>query len=904
MRLEQWLYTIPIKLRSLFRRRRVEDELAEELRFHLEQRAERGIAAGITPEEAHLEALRAMQGLEQSKEACRDARGLNLLENLARDLRYAVRMLRKSPAFTAVAVLSLALGIGANTAIFSLINTLLLRPLPVPHPEQLRALFLSTTRERPQYSLTYPLFEALRNHNDIFSALFTWSDHQFQMRSGTDMVHVNGVLASGDYFPALGLPPQLGRFFTRVDDHLSGGKDGPVAVISDRFWSEHFQRSAQAIGSGVLLDRIRFTVIGVMPPDFFGAEVGTRPDIWVPLSFAPKVDNAACMTSRSCWWLVVMGRLKPGINDQQLEAGMKVISPRVLHDALPTDWALHDQKDFLQQRLFAADGANGWTFLRVQFAHPLTILMTLVGLVLLIACANLANLLLARASARNREIAVRLSLGAGRPRVVRQLLTESVLLSLVGGAIGTLFAFWLIRLLVGFITSQGGPMSYIQLEIQPDWRVVLFTAVVAGGAGLLFGLAPALRATRAGIAAALKESAQNLRRDRRSLFAQTLLPLQAALSVLLIAAAGLFAGSLFRLLNTNPGFNARDVQLISVDTDKRPEKGAALSVLYSRILERANALPGIRKASILWSTPLSGMGWNDVLVVPGRNDLSDEQRLTWINLIGPRFFDVMEIPLLAGRQFQASDTASSEKVGILGELAARRLFLGKNPVGEHVNFEKTSIRIVGVAGNIKYRSLRDPDFAELYIPYTQKQDNGTPSFTFALKTAPGAPGVYSTFRSALHEIAPDVPVGFMQSMQKQLDDSIGRERLMSSLSLFFGALALLLTSVGLYGALAYDVTRRTGEIGIRMALGASTGNVVRLILQETALFVAAGMGIGVLAVLAFSRLVANLLYGIEPNDPRNIVVAVLLLLAVAVTAALLPALRASRLDPTVSLRQE
>lgn len=906
MRLEHWLYTVPLRLRTLLQRRRVELELDEEMRFHLEQRTKENIAKGLTSEEARHEALRAMHGLEQRKEECRDARRLNPLENFGRDLRYALRMMRKSPAFTAVAILSLALGIGANTAIFSLIDTLLLRPLPVSHPEQLRSVFASMDGGRPRFYLTYPMFEALRSRNEIFSTMFTWASHRFQMRSGPDMAHVDGMLASGDYFTSLGVSPVIGRTFTGADDHPSGGKDGPVAVISDRFWARQFQRNPAAIGSALMLDDIRFTVIGVMPSGFFGAEVASRPDIWVPLALDGRIDGPACMNSRSCWWLIFMGRLKPGISDEQAQAALKVISPQIFRDTLPPGWDSGGKQKYLRSQFFTSPGARGWSFLRIQFSNPLAILMTLVALVLLIACANMANLLLARGSARHREIAVRLAIGAGRGRIVRQLLTESTLLSLLGGAAGTLLAFWLTRLLIAFLESkqQAGPGLSVQIDLHPDWRVIVFTFVIAAGSGLLFGLAPALRATRTGIGAALKERAHNLRSGEGRLgIGRITLMLQATLSVLLVAVAGLFAGSLFHLLTLNPGFNPKNLVLIGIDTDKRQDSSIVLGNLYGRLLERVNALPGVRTASLLWATPLTDSGWDEFVSVPGRTVISKQQSDTCINLIGPRFFDTMEIPLLAGRQFTETDTAASEKVGILNELAARRFFPGVNPIGKHIELENTAIRIIGIAGNIKYFNLRDPAPPELYLPYTQKTGK-TWSLTFVIKTRSGIASIYPAFRSVLREIAPDVPTGTIETMQEQVDESLARERLMATLSVFFGILALLLTSIGLYGILAYGVVRRTAEIGVRMALGARGHDVIWLVLRETIGLVAIGTAFGVIAVLTTSRVIASLLYGIRPNDPGNLALAVLVLISVAAIAAYLPARRASRLDPMLALREE
>ena len=497
------------------------------------------------------------------------------------------------------------------------------------------------------------------------------------MISGDQTIHVDGELASG--FSTLGISPAQGRVFTRADDHPAGGKEGPVAVISDRFWNRRYQRSPSAIGSDIVLDKIRFTVIGVMPPDFFGAEIGTHPDVWIPISFANKVDSSGCIANRACWWLIVMGRMKPGITGEQANAELRTISGDVLRETTPTGWNAAWQKRYRAYTFSSNSGEQGWSFLRLQFADPLFILMTLVALVLLIACANMANLLLARASARHREIAVRLSMGAGRARIIRQLLTESVLLSLAGGLAGTVFAFWLTRILIAFVSTQRhGPAQFTRLELHPDWRIVLFTLAVALISGILFGLIPALRSTRIGIANSLKEAAHHLQgSEGRLQSGRLILTVQTALSVLLVAAAGLFAGSLFRLLTLNYGFNPDDVSLISVDTDKRPEKGPALLALYTRILERANRLPGVKAASLAWSVPLSGGGWEETLHVPGKADLQRNESLTLINLIGPRFFDALETRLLSGRQFNEGDTTPAEKVGILSKLAADRFFPGE-----------------------------------------------------------------------------------------------------------------------------------------------------------------------------------------------------------------------------------
>lgn len=913
MRSEHWIYTIPLRLRSLFRRNRVEQELDEELRFHMEQRIEQEIASGRNADDARNIARRAMEGLEQKKEECRDVRRLNPIENTIHDLRHAIRVLRKSPVFAGVAVLSLALGIGANTAIFSLIDNLLLRPLPVPQPGRLVQIWLDQGSDRTSFTaLTRALFEQTRARGTAFSGVFTWSDGRFQMRSGAEMIHVNGVLASGDYFRTLGVPAAIGRTFTAAEDVPNGGNNGPVAVISYEFWSSHFQRNAAAIGSTITLDGVDFTVIGVMPRQFFGADVSSRPDIWVPLALAPRVADPGCFNSRSCWWLFVMARLSPGVSLEKARAQLKVVSPQIVLDALPPDWDQNNQQSFKRIQVIAKPAPNGWSFLRLRFTNPLAVLMALVGIVLLIACSNLANLLFARSSARQREIAVRLAMGAGRSRIIRQLLTESLLLSSLGGVAGLGFAFASTRLLVSIITasaSDGGPGQDIRFNLQPDWRILLFTFLAALFSGLLFGLAPAIRATRIGIIGSLKERAHNVHSGgSRMGIGRVILIFQAALSVLLICGAGLFAGSLWRLWTLNPGFNPKNLSLIGIDTDRLALNGRSPRSVYDQLLQRLNGTPGVEAVSLLWLTPLSRGGWDENVSIPGRTDLTDEQRDTYINLAAPRFFAAMGTPLRAGREFNNADSPHSERVGIINELAARRFFPNRNPIGERLQLEKALIRIVGVVGDSKYLDLRVPDPVELYLPYTQNLSDdparATPSLTFVIRSSLKPAAVEASFRKILHQIAPDIPLSVARSMEDQIAASLNSERLMALLSLFFGALALLLTSIGLYGVLAYSVAQRTNEIGVRMALGAQRRDVISLVMRESMAHVVIGIFVGIIAVLGTSNVVSTLLYGIRPNDAGNLIVAVTVFLAVAGTAAFLPARRASRLEPLLALREE
>ncbi|HEY3741691.1 MAG TPA: ABC transporter permease [Bryobacteraceae bacterium] len=897
MSLLNWLYTIPLRTRALFQRSRVEQDLEDEFQFHLAQRTEANIAHGMSLNDARLEALSALDRISLRKEECRDMRGLNFIENLLQDLRYAVRVLRKSPVFTAVAVLSLALGIGANTAIFSVMDVLLLRPIPVMQPSGLRLITLSR-KTGPRVSFNYPMFELVRDRNRVFTQTFAWTTVNFQTPQANDMLLIPGALASGDYFAGLGVPPQLGRVYGREDDQALGGKNGPVGVISDGLWTRRYGRSPSVIGQAIILNAVPITIIGVMPRGFFGAEVGTAPDIWVPLNLQRQLMDSRCIGSSDCWYLITMGRLNPGLSVEQAAAQLQSISRGVMEDSHPPTRA--DRKAaFLAQVIQTESGEAGFTGLRRRIRGPLEVLMGLVGFVLLIACANMANLLTARASARQKEVAVRLAMGASRPRVIRQFLTESVLLSIVGAAVGFLIAIGATRVLIALLSTTDTP---VVLDLNPDWRILLFTAAAAMGTGLLFGLAPSIRATRAGLGAALKERAHQIQGSARAAsfgFTRLLLALQVALSIVLLAAAGLLAGSLVRLLTESPGFDPHNITVVSVDTSKLREKGPALIELYGRMIERARTFPGVESASLMSTTPLTNSGWDNTITIPGRTDISEEERDTNINAVAPRLLETMKVPLLAGRDFTDADTAESGKVAILSETAARKWF-PNGAVGADMGLQGSTVRIVGIMRDTKYLNLRDRMQPTLYVPFTQWSQGGF----IAIRTAAPLRQTYAMFREMLREVAPGAPIRTIRTMEQQVDESLSTERLTAYLSLFFAALALMLTAIGLYGILAYSVTRRTNEIGVRMALGAQRSDVIWLVIRQAMGQTAFGAAAGIAVVIASSRLIASLLYGVRPNDPAMMIAAVAALALVCAGAAWIPARRATRLDPVVALREE
>lgn len=553
--------------------------------------------------------------------------------------------------------------------------------------------------------------------------------------------------------------------------------------------------------------------------------------------------------------------------------------------------------EFLAQIVQVEPGAAGFTGLRLQFRQPLQILMALVGFVLLIACANMANLLTARASARHKEVAIRLAMGAGRGRIIRQFLTESLLLAIAGAIGGFVIAIWATRVLIALVSSTA------VLDLRPDWRVLLFTALAAIATGLLFGIAPALRATRAGIGGALKERVRRGRTpEGRLSLTRVLLAIQASLSIVLLAAAGLLAGSLVRLLTENPGFDIHDLTMVSLDTTKLPQKGAALLDLYGGILARAKTLPDVESASLMAFTPLTNSGWDQYVTFPGSANIPEDQRDPAINPVSPGLLRTMRIPLIAGRDFTDADTGSSMKVAIISENAARQWFpngaLGADLV---LASEKTStLRIVGIAADIKYSNLRDDNAKTMYLPYTQWNQGGK----IAMRTKAPVRRTYALFRDVLRQVAPGTPIRTIKTMEEVADESLRTERLTAYLSLFFAGLALLLTAVGLYGILAYNVSRRTSEIGIRMALGAQRSNVIWIVIRDAMSSASAGALIGIAAVIAASKLLTSLLYEVRPNDPATMVMAVVTLGLVCGFAAWLPARRACRLDPMVALREE
>jgi predicted permease len=819
-----------------------------------------------------------------------------MLDAIMQDVRYAMRALRSGPGFAAVAILSLALGIGANTAIFSLIDSLLLKALPVSHPEQL----LQVTTAKNAY-FTNPIWEQLRDRQDVFSGIFAYgmAGGRFNLAAGGEARYAHGNVASGQFFDTLGLHAMVGRTFTMADDRR--GCPG-TAVLSYGFWQREYGGRADVVGKTISLDSHPFDILGVIGPGFTGVDVGSDRDLYIPVC-AEKIIRGETIEQGP---FRVIGRPKPGISPRQAQARLRTLAPLVFAaTAVPPDANPEERESYRKPTFDTRMAANGLSFIRKEYRQALLVLLAIAGVVLLIACANVANLLLARGAARQREIAIRMALGSGRGRLVRQLLTESLVLSLTGGALGILFAQWSTRLLVGFLSS-GWNKAYLDLSI--DSRMLAFTAGVAILTGLLFGLAPAWRGTRVNPQSAMKANARGLIEGGKFGLGKALVVVQVALSLVLVIGAGLMLSTFFRLETLDPGFERASVLLVGVDLRNGhyppPRRGA----VFEEILEHLRALPGVRSASASDVTPIDNSIDAGYLQIEGYTSKSREDTMVYFNEVSGRFFETLGTDLVAGRDFNAHDTPGSPKVAIVNQGMAKKFFAGQNPVGRRYrpdNGNKLAdwVEIVGVVKDAKYVELREDIHPTAYVAASQDASRNE-SVTFELRVAAGAPtGLISAVKSSIARVNPDVSLQF-KTLALQVDESLSRERLLATLSGFFGGLALVLATIGLYGAMSYNVTRRRNEIGIRMALGAEQSRVLRMVLGEVAFLIGVGLAIGLGAAIATTRFIASFLYGMKANDPWTIFLAAAVLALVAALAGFLPARRASRLDPMNALREE
>ncbi|MGH9161192.1 MAG: ADOP family duplicated permease [Vicinamibacteraceae bacterium] len=885
----------------LLRRRELDRRLDAELRDHLERQVADETRAGMSEEEARRRARLAFGGLDQMKEACLDARGTRWLEELVQDLRYGWRVLRQSPAFTLVAVLSLALGIGANTAMFTLVNSLLLRALPVRAPAELALL--------DGGSWTNPIWEQIRDRQtDLFAGAAAWSDTRFDLASGGQTDLVDGIWASGAFFDVLGVHPILGRTFTAADDQRSGGAAGPVAVISYRFWQQRFHGAADAVGASLTVNGTPFTIVGVTPPEFFGALVGQSFDVAVPIACMRLVaGQEGSLDARSFWWLEVIARLKPGQSARDATLALRGVQPQIREATRPQDWVPASLARYLRDPFTMVPAARGQSWIRGRYQQPLWTLMIVVGLVLLIACANIANLLLARGNVRRHELSMRRALGASRVRLARQLLTESLLLAAVGATVGFAFAHWGSRALLSQLASFG---NRIFLDLVVDWRVLGFTAAIAIGTAVLFGLAPALRAGHVEPNEVLKEQNGRLAGDRRATLGSVLIVGQVALSLVLVVGAGLFIRTFSALANLDLGMDRDDVLVVRVDARRSAVAPPQRYALYRRAIEAAAAVPGAARAAASLISPVSGAGWNGHFVVRDGPRLSERERQAYINAMTPGWFRVYGTTLLAGRDFDDADRAGRPRVAIINQAFARRFMPGVSPIGHALQWENSGpggprlpLQIVGLVEDAAYFSPREAIPPTVYLPMAQAYEEAPADVHIGVRAA-GAPAasLIKSVAAAISDVDRNVSLTF-RPLEEQIGASLVQERIMAMLSAFFGALALFLAAIGLFGVTTYSVSRRRAEIGVRMALGADAAGIVRLVLGRAAILVCLGIAAGAGVSLWASRFVATLLYNLEPHDPLTLTSSGLVLAVVAALAAWLPARRAARIDPARVLRE-
>jgi len=825
------------------------------------------------------------------------------------DLRFALRQLRLNPTFTAVAVLSLALGIGANTAIFQLIDAIRLRALPVAKPQELAYIDFTKGARRAGWwstrsaNFTSAQWESLRKHQQAFSGIFAWSAKGFDLTQGGKARYAEGLFVSADFFNILQVPAAMGRTFTAQDDQPGCGSPG--AVISYSFWQGELGADPAVTGRNVRLDGRLFPVIGVTPPGFFGVEIGHRFDVAVPLCSDPMFweGGKGRIPSRTAWWLSLMGRLKPGWTIEQAKAQLQTVSPSIMQDTLPPSYRADLAKGYLANKLTVTPGATGVSQLRRQYEDPLWILLATTGLVLLIACANLANLLLARSSVREREIAVRQAIGASRGRLIAQLLSESMLLALFGAILGAALAALLSRGLVAFLTTEGNRM-FVGLGI--DWRVLGFTAAMAIVTCILFGLVPALRATRVAPASVMRASGRGLTAGREKFsLRRALVVSQVAMSLVLLAGALLFVRSLQKLLAVDPGFRPEGIVAVSVDYRAAHYPKQQIPEVRRRTLEKLRGRTGAISAGQVDMTPVSGSGWDQNVWAEG----STGPRVDGLfNHAGPGYFRTMGTSFVAGRDFDEHDNLTAPKVAIVNEEFARKIFHGQNPVGRYFRREESAEKpdtlflVVGLVRNTKYYELRE-DFRPIaFVPPEQDDDPG-PGGTFVLRTNAPLGEFYHAAEAAVAEIHPGLGLDFTV-LTTQIKESLMRDRLMAALAGAFGILAGSLAVLGLYGVIAYMVARRRNEIGVRIALGASRGRVIGLVLREAVLLLAIGLSVGTGLAAWAGEAAAKLVYGLKPRDPVTLGGAVALLAMVALLASYGPARRASRLQPMDALRDE
>jgi predicted permease len=892
-------------------------DLDEELRFHIESQAEDLVRQGVPPSEAVRRARAELGSVAAGKEQCRQAWGARPLDDLRADVRYALRQLGRSPGFTAIAIGSLALGIGVNTAIFSVARAVLLDRLHVPRPGELRLLAWQTQGHPAIHSewgdmqrtadgtttttsFSYPVFEQLQRQNAELGVLFGFKNiGRLNVTAGGEAEVVQGDLVSGNFYQQMEIQPQRGRALGPADDHPGAV---PVAVISDGYWETRFNRSDAAVGSTILVNLVPVTIVGVNPPGFTGAK-GTliSPELFMPFAMQPAVspysNGESLLTGGRVWWMQIMARAKPGVDEGRARAALD----SALKNAARATLTIKEGESLPDLKL--TDGSRGLNQSGRQFALPLWSLMALVGLVLLLACANMANLLLSRSAARQREMSVRLAMGAGRGRIARQMLTESLLLAALGGLAG-LAAGWLGRkaILVLFSTSTE-PMT---LQAAFDWGIFAFDAALSLATGLLFGAAPAWQALKTPVSTTFKDVSQTTTRRRRGLTGRAIVAFQVALSTLLVVAAGIFLRTLVNLDNVNPGFDTSNLVLFELRPPQTAYTGPKQIRLFRQIAERLAAVPGVESVTPTTVAPLANNYENDDFVPEGAGKDADGSANT--STVGDGFFQTFRIPIVAGRGFTSADTETSQKVAVVNQALVRQFFPKQNAISKSfstsdVKNNKLVFQIVGICADSHYGSLREPPPPVFYLNYRQAPEADW-GVSFAVRTHLARAAITPALRRAVSAVDPNLPVVDIRTQREQIDDLLRNERVFADLAGGFGVLALVLACIGIYGIAAFSVAQRTNEIGIRMALGAQAAQVARMVLRESAGMTVVGVVAGLGAALGLGRVVASMLYGLKPWDPATLAASALLLFAVALAATWIPARRAAAVDPMRALRHD
>jgi len=893
--------------KRFWHRRERDEDFAREVDAYIEHEVDRNLDAGMTPDDALAAARRRFGNITAMKERVHEMNSIGLVEEFSQDLRHGWRWLRRNPGFSLVALLSLALGIGANTAIFQLIDAVRLRTLPVPNAQELAEIRIAPPRarsgqfngRRPEF--TYPILERIRERQQSFSSLFAWSTTVFDLSSGGEARNAEGLWVSGDFFDGLHVPPERGRLFSQADD--TRGCTSPGAVISHGFWQREFGGREGAIGERLMLDGRPVQVIGIIPANFFGMEVGRKFDVALPLCARALWPGEDPYTTRRFWWLAVGGRLKGNVTLAQAAADVKGISSGIFEETIDPRYTPNDIDLYKHLKMTAQTLGTGVSGLRTQYETPLWILLVTTGLVLLIACANIANLMLARANARHREISIRLAIGASRGRLVRQMLTESILVSVIGAGLGLVLAQSLSRFLILFLTSESNRLS---LSLHADWRILAYTAGLVAVTCLVFGLTPALRGTRVGPGAAMKATGRGMTLDRQRFGLRRLIVIgQVGLSLVLLVGALLFARSLRNLVNLESGFRPDGVLFVGVDLQRMKTEPERRPAIFDQLFQALEKTPQVEITSAVSNTPMVST-WNDNV----RSSVQPDGKYTLSNFerVGSRYFQAVGTQLIAGRDFDRRDTLSSPKVAIVDQAFAQKVLPGVDPIGARFQMELRpgeplpEFEVIGVVQNVKYSNLRDEFMPTAYVADTQ--ENETREYkVFVVRSDGPLTALTPAISESIRNVNPAIGIEF-QSFTTIIADSLVRDRLMATLTSFFGLLAAVLATIGLYGTLSYSVTQRRNEIGIRIALGAARNQVVRMILGEAFVLLTAGLILGTVATFFATRTAATLLFGLEPNDPLTIAASIVLLGGITLAASYVPARRAAGLEPASVLREE